>query len=47
MDADADESGKISYSIYESNGTRVSDILDINSSTGELFLKTSAIALGT
>ncbi len=41
-----DNNAKISYSIYESNGTRASETFDINSSSGELFLKQSALALG-
>ena len=41
-----DNNAKISYSIYESNGTRASDTFDINPSTGELFLKQNALALG-
>lgn len=46
MDLDVDNNAKLSYSIYESNGTKASDTFDINSSTGELFLKQNALALG-
>lgn len=46
IDLDVDNNAKISYSIYESNGTRASDTFDINPSTGELFLKQNALALG-
>ena len=46
IDIDVDNNAKISYSIYESNGTRASDTFDINSSTGELFLKQNALSLG-
>ncbi|XP_045031201.1 fat-like cadherin-related tumor suppressor homolog isoform X3 [Daphnia magna] len=45
MDLDVDNNAKLSYSIYESNGTKASDTFDINSSTGELFLKQNALAL--
>ena len=37
---------KITYSIYESNGTRASETFDVNPATGELFLKQSALELG-
>jgi hypothetical protein len=46
IDIDVDNNAKISYSIYESNGTRASDTFDINPSTGELFLKQNALSLG-
>lgn len=46
IDLDVDNNAKISYSIYESNGTRASDTFDINPSTGKLFLKQNALALG-
>lgn len=46
IDLDVDNNAKIGYSIYESNGTRASDTFDINPSTGELFLKQNALALG-
>ena len=45
-DPDADDSGKVTYSIYESNGTRASEVFDINANSGDLFLKTSAVGLG-
>ena len=40
-----DDAAKISYSIYESNGTRASETFGIQPSTGELFLKQSALNL--
>lgn len=46
MDLDVDNNAKLTYSIYEANGTKASDTFDINSSTGELFLKQNALALG-
>ena len=45
IDADLDENARIIYSIYESNGTRASDTFDVNPTSGELFLKRSALAL--
>jgi protocadherin Fat 1/2/3 len=45
IDADLDDNARISYSIYESNGTRASDTFDVNPTSGELFLKRSALAL--
>lgn len=41
-----DNNAKVSYSIYESNGTRASETFDINPTTGEMYLKQNAIALG-
>ena len=46
IDADVDEAAKITYTIYDSDGTRTSEIFGINPTTGELFLKESAIELG-
>ena len=45
-DLDVDANAKITYSIYESNGTRASETFDVNPTTGELFLKQSALGLG-
>ena len=45
VDADLDDNSRIVYSIYESNGTRASDIFDINSTSGDLFLKKSSLSL--
>lgn len=45
-DLDVDANAKITYSIYESNGTRASETFDVNPTTGELFLKQSALELG-
>ena len=46
VDADVDDAAKITYTIYDSDGTRASTIFDIDATTGELFLKESAIELG-
>lgn len=46
IDADVDEAAKITYTIYDSDVTRTSEIFDIDAATGELFLKESAVELG-
>lgn len=45
-DQDMENNAKISYSIYESNGTKASETFDIESSTGDLKLKKNALTLG-
>lgn len=41
-----DNNAKITYSIYESNGTKASETFDIDSTTGDLKFKKNALALG-